>query len=133
MTSDEATDIERFTEAGLYDPDAPDAEKRLALLRLNLEHGVTLEEMIVSRDEGRLALLRGGASTWEARPVFRLATSPPGPVNPPTFWGGSGAPPVSLNPIQMSRFFPKPVSGYLSSSRRPLASMGRMSRSSWRG
>jgi hypothetical protein len=28
-------DVKKFARAGLYDPDAPGAEKRLALLRLN--------------------------------------------------------------------------------------------------
>jgi adenylate cyclase len=49
----------KFIEAGLYDPDAPDADERLALLHLNAEHGVPLEDMIESRDQGRLALLAG--------------------------------------------------------------------------
>lgn len=59
MTSPEAMDVEQFARAGLYDPDAPGAEERLALLRLNAEFGVTVEEMVESRDEGRLALLAG--------------------------------------------------------------------------
>lgn len=53
------TDVERFIQAGLYDPDAPGSDERLALLRLNAEHGVTVDEMVQSRDEGRLALLAG--------------------------------------------------------------------------
>lgn len=52
-------DAEQFVDAGLYDPDAPDAEERLALLRLNEEHGVTIQEMVESRDDGRLTLLAG--------------------------------------------------------------------------
>jgi adenylate cyclase len=51
--------VEQFIEAGLYDPDAPGAEERLALLRLNAAHGVSIEEMVESREEGRLALLAG--------------------------------------------------------------------------
>ncbi len=49
----------QFIEAGLYDPDAPDANERLALLQLNVAHGVPIEDMIESRDQGRLALLAG--------------------------------------------------------------------------
>jgi adenylate cyclase len=51
--------IGAFIEAGLYDPAAPDADERLALLRLNAENGVPIEDMIESRDQGRLALLAG--------------------------------------------------------------------------
>jgi hypothetical protein len=59
MTSREPMGVEQFIEAGLYDPDAPGAEERLALLRLNAAHGVSIEEMVESREEGRLALLAG--------------------------------------------------------------------------
>jgi len=52
-------EIEEFIRAGLYDPTAPGAEERLALLRLNAEYGVSLEEMVEEREEGRLALLAG--------------------------------------------------------------------------
>jgi class 3 adenylate cyclase len=52
-------DEKQFIDAGLYDPDSADAGDRLALLRLNAEHGVTLEEMVESGDQGRLALLAG--------------------------------------------------------------------------
>lgn len=59
MTPAREVDVEQFARAGLYDPDAPNTEQRLALLRLNTEHGVTIEEMVESRDQGRLALLAG--------------------------------------------------------------------------
>lgn len=59
MTAEQARDAEVFAQAGLYDPDGPDAELRLELLRLNQQHGVSIEEMVGSRDEGRLALLAG--------------------------------------------------------------------------
>ncbi len=59
MTAEQAGDAEVFAQAGLYDPDGPDAELRLELLRLNQQHGVSIEEMVESRDEGRLALLAG--------------------------------------------------------------------------
>lgn len=52
-------DVQQLIDSGLYDPDAPDAEERLALLRLNAEHGVSLEEMVESREDGRLTLLAG--------------------------------------------------------------------------
>jgi class 3 adenylate cyclase len=59
MTAGETNDVERFARADLYDPDETGADERLALLRLNADHGVTIEEMVESRDEGRLALLAG--------------------------------------------------------------------------
>ena len=40
--------------AGLYDPDAPDAEERLELLALALEHGATYDEIRSGIDEHRL-------------------------------------------------------------------------------
>jgi adenylate cyclase len=40
--------------AGLYDPDAPDAEERLELLVLALEHGATYDEIRSGIDEQRL-------------------------------------------------------------------------------
>jgi adenylate cyclase len=39
-----------FEEAGLYDPTAPDAPERLALLEHLLERGVTIEEMAAAED-----------------------------------------------------------------------------------
>ncbi len=39
-----------FAEAGLYDPTAPDAAERLALLQHLLERGVTIEEMAGAQD-----------------------------------------------------------------------------------
>jgi len=47
-------DLEELRRAGLYDPDMPDADERLALLRLLDERGVTVEEMVEALEEGRL-------------------------------------------------------------------------------
>lgn len=55
----EGTDVDALQRAGLYDPGAPDAEERLALLQLNAQHGITIGEMIEADREGRLSLLAG--------------------------------------------------------------------------
>ncbi len=47
---DEAT----FTEAGLYDPEAPGAADRLALLEYLVGLGATLDDLTGARDDGRL-------------------------------------------------------------------------------
>lgn len=52
-------DVRLFIDAGLYNPDSPDADERLSLLRLTAEHGVSIEEMVQAREDGRLALLAG--------------------------------------------------------------------------
>lgn len=52
-------ELQQFVDAGLYDPDAPDAEDRVALLQLNAQHGVTIDEMVDADREGRLSLLAG--------------------------------------------------------------------------
>jgi adenylate cyclase len=54
----EETDIKELREAGLYNPGAPGADERLALLRFNIELGVSVDEMIEAPEEG-LALLGG--------------------------------------------------------------------------
>ena len=55
MTPDE------LRELGLYDPDAPDAEERFALLQLTLEHGVALDAIREAIAENRLHAL---AAVW---------------------------------------------------------------------
>jgi adenylate cyclase len=52
-------DVQQFVDAGLYDPNASDAEDRLALLQLNAQYGITIDEMIEADREGRLSLLAG--------------------------------------------------------------------------
>lgn len=47
-------DVEDFARAGLYDADMPDAEDRLALLRLLAAEGTTIEEMRAALAEDRL-------------------------------------------------------------------------------
>jgi adenylate cyclase len=59
MTSSKGIDVEEFEAAGLYDPHAPDADDRLALLQLNARYGITIDEMIEADREGRLSLLAG--------------------------------------------------------------------------
>ena len=45
---------EQLEAAGLYDPDGPDAEERLELVALALEHGATYDEIRCGIDEHRL-------------------------------------------------------------------------------
>ncbi|HEV2369267.1 MAG TPA: hypothetical protein VGR90_05295, partial [Acidimicrobiales bacterium] len=47
-------DIERLVAAGVYDPDAPDAAGRLALIRHLADRGVGDEEMVEAHRRGRL-------------------------------------------------------------------------------
>ena len=68
MTVDAATpDGEAiWARAGLYDPEAQNADERLGLLRFLASHGVSLEEMVTAHAEDRLPfaaaekLIRGG-------------------------------------------------------------------------
>jgi adenylate cyclase len=59
-------DRDRFARAGLYDPTAPDAERRLELLRYLATEGITIDEMVEATSADRLTiaaadrLLRGG-------------------------------------------------------------------------
>ena len=57
-------DVKELQSAGLYDPGAKDADKRLALLQFNLEQGVTIEEMVAADKEGRLAFVAGERLLW---------------------------------------------------------------------
>lgn len=53
------SDRQEFEAAGLYDPSAPDAEDRLALLRYLSDTGATIEEMVEAEAAQRLAPLAG--------------------------------------------------------------------------
>jgi adenylate cyclase len=61
---------EEYEAAGLYDPDAPDAAGRLALLEHLREQGTSLEEMI---DAHARDALHAGASDRRIRPGRRLS------------------------------------------------------------
>jgi adenylate cyclase len=50
-------DIDRLIAAGLYDPDAPDAEDRLGLLRYVSDSGATIDEMLAAVATGGLTSL----------------------------------------------------------------------------
>jgi adenylate cyclase len=68
-----AADVERavaaLEAAGLYDPEAADARDRLEALRLLMEHGATVDDLVAARDElgglaARLVLRPGERLTW---------------------------------------------------------------------
>jgi class 3 adenylate cyclase len=52
-------EVERFRELGLYDPEAPNAADRLAVLGFLDDNGVTLDEMVEAHAKGRLLGLVG--------------------------------------------------------------------------
>ena len=54
---DVAPDVEKLVAAGLYDPDAPAAADRLALLRYLADEGATIDEMVESARNGNLTSL----------------------------------------------------------------------------
>lgn len=56
--------------AGLYDPDAPDASERAALLRWITDHGVTIEQMVEANAVNELGALVGDLAL---RPGRRLS------------------------------------------------------------
>jgi class 3 adenylate cyclase len=58
-------DARALEDLGLYDPRAPDAAERLALLEYLVEQGLTADEMLAAQAEGRLTSLG-------ADPVIRL-------------------------------------------------------------
>ena len=60
---------EQFAAAGLYDPGAPNAAERLALLRWLAARGVGLDEMVAAQRRGLLAALAGDLAL---RPGRRL-------------------------------------------------------------
>jgi adenylate cyclase len=47
-------DLDRWRQAGLYDPDDPNAEERLALLRYLSDRGATLDQMVEAHAQGNL-------------------------------------------------------------------------------
>lgn len=57
---------------GLYDPAAPDAEQRLALLRHYTERGITVEQMASAEKEGRLPVLSGDLTFFDLGPQLTL-------------------------------------------------------------
>ena len=64
-------DLDALQAAGLYDPAAPDADARLALLDFLADEGCSLEEMTVAQARGRLFALAGDR---RIRPVIGLLT-----------------------------------------------------------
>ena len=58
-----------WTAVGLYDPAAPNAVERLALLSWTVDHGATVEQMLAACAEGQLNSLVGDLSL---RPGPRL-------------------------------------------------------------
>ena len=52
-----APDVEELEALGLYDPRAPDAEERLALIELSLEHGATYDD--IRGGDRRTSVARG--------------------------------------------------------------------------
>lgn len=73
MTGDagaEQIDLGPYTQAGLYDPDSPDADQRAELLAFLASVGCTIDEMLFADAEGRLfglagdRLLRPGRNTY---------------------------------------------------------------------
>lgn len=59
-------------EAGLYDPDAPNADDRRALLEFLVEEGCTLDEMIAADARGRLFGLAGDRKVRPGRDELTL-------------------------------------------------------------
>ena len=61
-----------LTEAGLYDPDAPKAAERRALLEYLVEQGCTIDEMVAADANGRLFGLAGDRIIRPGRDEFTL-------------------------------------------------------------
>lgn len=53
--------IEKLERAGLYDSEADGAQDRLALLRFNIEEGLTVDELVEAAQLGRLEYVAGDA------------------------------------------------------------------------
>jgi class 3 adenylate cyclase len=64
-------DLEALTEAGLYDPSAPNASQRRELLEFLVEDGCTMKEMQLAHARGRLFALAGDR---RIRPLVGLLT-----------------------------------------------------------
>jgi adenylate cyclase len=73
----DAVDAADFEAAGLYDPSAPRAGDRLALLEYLCDRGATLDEMVEANGLGRLVVLAGDLERRgsEERISFREAAS----------------------------------------------------------
>lgn len=56
---DDSAIVDQLRRAGLYEPDADGAEERLALLRYNIEQGVTVDELIAADRLGRQSYVAG--------------------------------------------------------------------------
>ncbi len=93
-----------FEEAGLYDPTAPNASDRLALLRWIAEQGIAIDRMVEAVKSGSLTGLvadrvirpgermtlsevatRAGLTPDEVRPVWQAAGFPPRDPDAPVF------------------------------------------------
>jgi class 3 adenylate cyclase len=59
-------------DAGLYDPEAPDAAERLELIEFLVEQGCTLDEMTAANARGRLFALAGDRVIRPGRDIFTL-------------------------------------------------------------
>ena len=60
-------------DAGLYDPEAPDAAERLELIQFLLEQDCSVEEMVAANSRGRLFALAGDRIVRPGRDIFTLA------------------------------------------------------------
>lgn len=64
--------LDRYREAGLYDPAAPNADDRRALLAFLTDDGCTLEEMVAADARGRLFALAGDRRLIPGRDALTL-------------------------------------------------------------
>ena len=60
-------------DAGLYDPEAPDAAERLELIEFLVQQGCTVDEMVAAHARGRLFALAGDRIIRPGRDIFTLA------------------------------------------------------------
>jgi adenylate cyclase len=66
-------DVETWEEAGLYDPAAPEAVERLALLEYLSERGATVAQMVEAHATGSLPRVAGDLVTQGTTPVATVA------------------------------------------------------------
>lgn len=66
-------DVEAWVQAGLYDPAAPGADDRLALLQFLADDGSGLDDMIAAEARGRLFGLAGDRRIWPGDGVHTAA------------------------------------------------------------
>src|ERR1700733_4840716 len=71
--NDGAVDTEAWEERGLYHPDAPDADERLALLEYLTERGATLDQMVDAHRLGMLPAVAGDLVIGLNRPPLSVA------------------------------------------------------------